>query len=107
LTYLEPLDRKALRSILTEPRNSLIKQYVKLFELDKIELTFEEEALEFIVDKAVEFHLGARGLRAICENIMNDAMFESPSKNLSKMVITLEYAQEKIDGISSVRLKAS
>jgi ATP-dependent Clp protease ATP-binding subunit ClpX len=107
LTYLEPLDRKALRSILTDPKNSLIKQYVKLFELDHIQLSFEEEALEFIVDKAVEFHLGARGLRAICENIMNDAMFESPSKNVSKMEITLEYAQEKIDGITSVRLKAS
>ena len=107
LTYLEPLDRKALRSILTDPKNSLIKQYIKLFELDHIELSFDEEALEFIVDKAVEFHLGARGLRAICENIMNDAMFESPSKNVSKMEITLEYAQEKIDGITSVRLKAS
>jgi ATP-dependent Clp protease ATP-binding subunit ClpX len=107
LTYLEPLDRKALRSILTDPKNSLIKQYVKLFELDHIQLSFDEEALEFIVDKAVEFHLGARGLRAICENIMNDAMFESPSKNVSKMEITLEYAQEKIDGITSVRLKAS
>ncbi len=107
LTYLEPLDRKALRSILTEPRNSLIKQYVKLFELDHIELSFEEEALEFIVDKAIEFKLGARGLRAICENIMNDAMFDTPSANVSQMRITLEYAQEKIDGTSAVRLKAS
>ena len=85
LTYLEPLDRKALRSILTEPRNSLIKQYVKLFKLDDIELSFEEEALEFIVDKALEFKLGARGLRAICENIMNDAMFDSPSTNVKNM----------------------
>ena len=107
LTYLEPLDRKALRSILTEPRNSLIKQYVKLFDLDHIELSFDEEALEFIVDKALEFKLGARGLRAICENIMNDAMFDSPSANVSKMKISLEYAQEKIDGINAVRLKAS
>jgi len=107
LTYLEPLDRKALRSILTEPRNSLIKQYVKLFDLDHIELSFDEEALEFIVDKAIEFKLGARGLRAICENIMNDAMFDTPSANVSKMRITLDYAQEKIDGTSSVRLKAS
>ncbi len=107
LTYLEPLDRKALRSILTEPKNSLIKQYVKLFQLDNIELSFEEEALEFIVDKAIEFKLGARGLRAICENIMNDAMFDTPSNNVSKMKISLEYAQEKIDGISAVRLKAS
>ncbi len=107
LTYLEPLDRKALRSILTEPRNSLIKQYVKLFKLDDIELSFEEEALEFIVDKALEFKLGARGLRAICENIMNDAMFDSPSTNVKNMRIGLDYAQEKIDGTIAVRLKAS
>jgi len=107
LTYLEPLDRKALRSILTEPRNSLIKQYVKLFELDHVELSFEEEALEFIVDKAVEFKLGARGLRSICENIMNDAMFDTPSANVTTMRITLDYAQEKIDGAITVRLKAS
>lgn len=107
LTYLEPLDRKALRSILTEPRNSLIKQYVKLFELDHVELSFDEEALEFIVDKAVEFKLGARGLRSICENIMNDAMFDTPSANVTTMRITLDYAQEKIDGAITVRLKAS
>ena len=107
LTYLEPLDRKALRSILTEPRNSLIKQYVKLFKLDDIELSFEEEALEFIVDKAIEFKLGARGLRAICENIMNDAMFDSPSTNVKNMKIGLDYALEKIDGTIAVRLKAS
>jgi len=107
LTYLEPLDRKALRSILTEPKNSLIKQYVKLFKLDNIELSFDEEALEFIVDKALEFKLGARGLRAICENIMNDAMFDTPSSNVNVMKISLEYAHEKIDIVSSVRLKAS
>ena len=107
LTYLEPLDRKALRSILTEPRNSLIKQYIKLFELDHVELSFDEEALEFIVDKAVEFKLGARGLRSICENIMNDAMFDTPSANVNTMRITLDYAQEKIDGAITVRLKAS
>ena len=107
LTYLEPLDRKALRAILTEPRNSLIKQYIKLFELDNIELSFDEDALEFIVDKAIEFKLGARGLRSICENIMNDAMFDTPSANVSQMKISMEYAQEKIDGTSSVRLKAS
>lgn len=107
LTYLEPLDRKALRSILTEPRNSLIKQYIKLFHLDDIELSFDEDALEFIVDKAIEFKLGARGLRAICENIMVDAMFDTPSDNVTKMKISREYAQEKIDGDSAVRLKAS
>jgi len=107
LTYLEPLDRKALRSILTEPKNSLIKQYLKLFDLDGIKLSFEEDALEFIVDKALEFKLGARGLRSICENIMNDAMFDTPSANVKEMVISLDYAQEKIDGATSVRLKAS
>jgi len=92
---------------LTEPRNSLIKQYVKLFKLDDIELSFEEEALEFIVDKAIEFKLGARGLRAICENIMVDAMFDTPSDNVKDMKISLDYAQEKIDGTIAVRLKAS
>ena len=107
LTYLEPLDRKALRTILTEPRNSLIKQYVKLFKLDDVELSFDESALEFIVDKAIEFKLGARGLRAICENIMNDAMFDTPSNHVSKMKITLDYVMEKIDRVSAVRLKAS
>ena len=107
LTYLEPLDRKALRSILTEPRNSLIKQYIKLFDIDDIELSFDEDALEFIVDKAIEFKLGARGLRAICENIMVDAMFDSPSAHVKDMKITLEYAHERIDGASAVRLKAS
>lgn len=107
LTYLEPLDRHALRSILTEPKNSLIKQYVKLFELDHIELSFDEDALEFIVDKAIEFKLGARGLRSICENIMNDAMFDAPTDNIKQMCISLDYAQEKIDGAIAVRLKAS
>jgi len=107
LTYLEPLDRKALRSILTEPRNSLIKQYIKLFQLDDIVLSFDEDALEFIVDKALEFKLGARGLRAICESIMVDAMFDTPSANVKTMKISLEYAHEKIDIVSSVRLKAS
>ena len=107
LTYLEPLDRKALRSILTEPRNSLIKQYIKLFEIDHVALSFDEEALEFIVDKALEFKLGARGLRAICENIMVDAMFDTPSADVKNMTISLNYAQEKIDGVISVRLKAS
>lgn len=107
LTYLEPLDRDALRSILTVPKNSLIKQYIKLFELDHIELSFDEDALEFIVDKAIEFKLGARGLRSICENIMNDAMFDAPSADVNSMTITLDYAQEKIDGTIAVRLKAS
>ena len=107
LTYLQPLDRKALRSILTEPRNSLIKQYVKLFKLDDVDLSFDEDALEFIVDKAIEFKLGARGLRAICENIMNDAMFDTPSNHVSMVEISLDYVKEKLDGVSAVRLKAS
>ncbi|HKJ41141.1 MAG TPA: ATP-dependent Clp protease ATP-binding subunit ClpX [Sunxiuqinia sp.] len=107
LTYLEPLDRHALRNILTEPRNSIIKQYLKLFKLDDIDLSFEEDALEFVVDKAIEFKLGARGLRSICENIMNDAMFDSPSDGIKQLTITRDYAMEKINRSSSQRLKAS
>lgn len=107
LAYLEPLSRKSLRKILTQPKNSLIKQYTKLFKLDGINLTFESEALEFIVDKAVEFNLGARGLRFICETIMNDAMFEYPSKKIKQLCITKEYAESKLDLSSSRRLKAS
>jgi len=107
LAHLDPLDRATLRRILTEPKNSIIKQYIKLFELDGTELIFEEEALEFIVDKAIEFKLGARGLRSICESIMIDAMFHSPSEKTEKLVIDLEYAQEKLDRSSISRLKAS
>ena len=80
LTYLNPLDRTALRNILTEPKNSIVKQQVKLFEMDGIKLSFDEDTLEYIVDKAVEYNLGARGLRSIMESIMMDAMFEIPSK---------------------------
>ncbi len=107
LTYLEPLDRQTLRSILTEPRNSLIKQYIKLFELDEIELSFDEDALLFIVDKAIEFKLGARGLRSICESIMVDAMFDSPSDGVKHLKINLEYAKMKLDTGNIQRLKAS
>ena len=107
LAYLKPLDREALRNILTEPKNSIIKQYVKLFKLDDIDLTFDEEALEFIVDKAVEFKLGARGLRSICESIMIDAMFDSPSDGIKKLEITRDYAMQKIDPSNIQRLKAS
>ncbi len=96
-----------MRNILTEPRNSIIKQYVKLFKLDDIDLTFDEEALEFIVDKAVEFKLGARGLRSICESIMIDAMFDSPSDGIKKLEITRDYAMQKIDPSDIQRLKAS
>lgn len=107
LTYLEPLDRDTLRNILTEPKNSLIKQYIKLFKLDDIELSFDEDALQFIVDKAVEFKLGARGLRSICESIMVDAMFDSPSDGIKDLKISLEYAREKMDSSNIQRLKAS
>ena len=105
LTYLEPLDRDALRRILTEPKNSIIKQYAKLFKMDKIDLTFEPEVLEYIVDKAIEFKLGARGLRSITETIMMDAMYESPSKKVSHLLVTLDYAHSKMDKMSAHRLK--
>jgi ATP-dependent Clp protease ATP-binding subunit ClpX len=97
LTYLNPLDRKALTRILTEPKNSIVKQYVKLFQMDGIKLTFSQEALDLIVDKAVEYKLGARGLRSIVENIMMDAMFETPSKKTKSFEVTREYAQKQLD----------
>lgn len=97
LTYLKPLDREALRRILVEPKNSIVKQYVKLFEMDGIKLTFVEDALDFIVDKAVEYKLGARGLRSIVESVMMDAMFEVPSKRAKKFDVTLEYAKQQLD----------
>lgn len=107
LTYLEPLDRKALRSILTEPKNSIIKQYTKLFKMDNIKLEFTPEVLEYIVDKAIEFKLGARGLRAITETIMMDAMYEAPSKKTTRFVVTLPYARSKMDKMSGHRLKTA
>lgn len=107
LTYLEPLDRNALRNILTEPKNSIIKQYVKLFQMDNIELEFKPEVLEYIVDKAIEFKLGARGLRSITETIMMDAMFETPSKKTNHFTVTMEYAQSKMDRMSAHRLKTA
>lgn len=107
LVHLDPLDKNALRRILTEPKNSVIKQYKKLFKIDKIDLEFEEEALQYIVDKAIEFKLGARGLRSICESIMNDAMYEMPSEKTEHLVITQEYAEAKMNRSSIRRLKAS
>jgi ATP-dependent Clp protease ATP-binding subunit ClpX len=107
LTYLEPLDRTALRAILTEPKNSIVKQYVKLFAMDKIDLSFEEDTYEFIVDKAIEFKLGARGLRSICEAIMMDAMFELPSTDEHTMLVTKDYAASKLSKTSLQRLKAA
>lgn len=97
LTYLEPLDRTALRDILTKPKNALVKQYVKLFDLDGVKLTFEDDVLEYIVETAVEFRLGARGLRSICEAIMVDAMYNIPSQNKKNMAIKLPYAKKMID----------
>ena len=96
LTYLNPLDRDALTKILTEPKNSIVKQYEKLFEMDGITLKFSPEALKVIVDKAVEYKLGARGLRSIVENIMMDAMFEIPSKRTKSFEVTVEYAQKQL-----------
>lgn len=96
LTHLEPLDRDALRRILTEPKNAIIRQYVQLFKMDGIELSFDEAALDRIVDKAIEYKLGARGLRAIVEAIMVDAMYECPSAGISKFVVTRDYVDEKL-----------
>ena len=97
LTYLHPLDKEALAKILVEPKNSIIKQYKKLMEMDGIELTFSQDALDVIVDKAVEYKLGARGLRSIVESIMTDAMFELPSKRVKKFEITADYAKQQLE----------
>ncbi len=105
LTYLNPLDRNALRSILTEPKNSIIKQYVKLFKMDKIELVFQPEVFEYIVDKAIEYKLGARGLRSIVETIMMDMMFELPSKKVKSFEVMLDYAQKQMDKANISRLQ--
>jgi ATP-dependent Clp protease ATP-binding subunit ClpX len=107
VTYLHPLNRDTLRKILTDPKNAITKQYVRLFEMDGIELTFENEAYDYIVDKAVEYKLGARGLRSICESIMVDAMFEMPSTSENKLLITLEYAREKVEGTLLGHLKVA
>jgi ATP-dependent Clp protease ATP-binding subunit ClpX len=107
LTYLNPLDREALRRILREPKNSIIKQYVKLFEMDGIELLFAEEALDFIVDKAVEYKLGARGLRSIVEAVMMDAMFEIPSKRVKHFEVTLDYARRQLDKAHLQKLESA
>jgi len=108
LTYLSPLDEDALRKILTDPKNALIKQYVKLFEIDGVKLTFDDEALDFIVEKAAEFKLGARGLRSLCEAVMNDAMFEIPSEGKTKEFhITLSYAKDKLSRNKLKRLRAA
>ena len=108
VSFLNPLDHNALRKILTEPKNALVKQYRKLFEMEDIEIEFKEGALDFIVEKAVEFKLGARGLRSICEAIINDAMFELPSdKNSDKLVINRAYAEEKFSRSHYSKLKVA
>jgi ATP-dependent Clp protease ATP-binding subunit ClpX len=96
LTYLNPLDRDALRRILLEPKNSIVKQYEKLFKMDGIALSFSDDALKLIVDKAVEYKLGARGLRSIVENIMMEAMYEMPSKKVKEFKVTREYAETQL-----------
>lgn len=108
LTYLNPLDREALHNILTEPKNSLLKQYKKLFDYEGVKLEFEPDVLDFIVDKAMEFKLGARGLRSICEAIMIDAMFEFPSKkDVKRLVVTIDYAIEKFEKSDIKKLKVA
>ncbi len=108
LTYLNPLTRDILKKILTEPKNALSKQYVKLFEMEGVQLEFKQEALDYIVDKAVEFKLGARGLRSICEAIVTDAMFEIPSeKSIKNLTITLDYARAKIEKSKFNKLKVA
>jgi ATP-dependent Clp protease ATP-binding subunit ClpX len=107
VTHLDPLDREALRAILTEPKNALVKQYIKLFKLDDIDLTFADGVLDYIVDKATEFKLGARGLRSICEAIMLDAMFEMPSAGKDELTITIDYASRKLERIDMKVLRAS
>ncbi len=97
LTYMNPLDRHTLRMILTEPKNAIIKQYQKLFEMDGIRFEITEEALDFIVEKALEYKLGARGLRSLCENILTDAMFELPNSGVKNLTVTKEYAEEKLN----------
>ena len=101
LTYLNPLDREALEKILKEPKNSIIKQYQKLFEMDNVKLVFEEEALQYMIDKAVSYKLGARGLRSIVESIMTDAMFEAPSSRKKTFTVTREYAERQLQKDSS------
>jgi ATP-dependent Clp protease ATP-binding subunit ClpX len=105
LTYMQPLSREALRSILTEPKNAIVKQYEHLFAMDDVELKFEDAVLDYIVSKADEYKLGARGLRSICEAIMIDAMYDIPSSEDKEFVVTLDYAKKKIEGANFLELK--
>ena len=107
LSYMDPLDAKTLRAILTEPKNSIVKQYTKLFAMDDVEFSMTEEALQFIVDKAVEYKLGARGLRSLCEAILTDAMFELPSTEDKEFIVDKEYAEKKLTKTALTKLKAA
>ncbi len=108
VTHLDPLDKKSLRSILTEPKNAIIKQYKKLFKIDEVDITFEDEVLDYIVEKSIENKLGARGLRSICELLMNDVMYEVPTKkDVKEVTITLDIAKEKLEKANINRLKAA
>lgn len=107
LTYLEPLDKEALQRILCEPKNALVKQYTRLFDIDGVKLSFDKESLEFIVEKAVEFKLGARGLRSICEAILNDAMFELPSQDIDEFKVTRPYAEQQFSKSKMAKLKVA
>ena len=107
VTYMNPLNKVALLSILTEPKNALIKQYVKLFEMDDISLEFKKDALNYIVDKAIDYNLGARGLRSLCEEILNDAMFNLPGSEVKKLVVNKKYAEEQLSRVSFEKLKAA
>ncbi len=107
ITHLEPLSRDVLRNILTEPKNAIIRQYQHLFKMDGIELSFDNDTLEYIVDKAMEFKLGARGLRSICEAIIKDLMFEAPTSDISSFTVTKEYAEQKFQASASTLTKQS
>jgi ATP-dependent Clp protease ATP-binding subunit ClpX len=107
ITALHPLDKQALRNILTEPKNAIIKQYIKLFRMDGIELMFNEEVFDYIVDKAIEFRLGARGLRSIVEAVMIDPMFELPSNEQKELVVDLPYVKQKIEEVNLERLRVA
>ncbi len=107
VSYMNPLNKVALLSILTEPKNALIKQYVKLFEMDDITLEFKKDALNYIVDKAIDYNLGARGLRSLCEEILNDAMFNLPGSEVKKLVVNKKYAEEQLSRVSFEKLKTA
>ena len=107
LTYLEPLDAASLKRILTEPKNALVKQYVRLFDIDGVKLRFDADVLDFIVEKAIDFKLGARGLRSICEAILTDAMYELPSKSETEFRVTADYATAQFSKSKMSKLRVA